>query len=118
MDPITALLATILTNITMGISEKKDKPRKEVPKATMSEDDQAGCVYFFLLVAVVLALSYFIITLTNARSPLAQFSILFLCTALCVFGTAFYLYKKFSCDNKDAPKHPDNADGKVKHNKE
>ena len=82
MDPITALLATILTNITMGMSEKKEKPRKEVPKATTSEDDQIGCVFFlmlFMLLAVILALSYFIITLTDAKGPLAQLSVIFVC---------------------------------------
>lgn len=109
MDPITALLATILTNITMGMSEKKDKPHKEVPK--MSEEDKAGCVYFFMLLAVVLALSYLIITLTDAKGPLAQLSIIFLCSVICVIIAAFYLHKKFSSDNKDAPKQPKDIDG-------
>lgn len=121
MDPITVLLATILTNITTGMSEKKDKPRQEVPKATMSEDDQIGCVFFlmlFMLLAVILALSYFIITLTDAKGPLAQLSIIFVCFFLCVIIVALYLHKKFSGENKDAPKQPDNADQEVRHNKE
>lgn len=114
MDPITALLATILTNITMGMSEKKKEPRKEVPKATMSEDDQIGCVFFlmlFMLSAVILALSYFIITLTGAKGPLAQLSIIFMCFFLCVIIVALYLHKKFSGENKDATKQPKDIDG-------
>lgn len=110
MDSITALLATILTNFTMRMSEKNGKPRKNVQKAAISEEDERGCWYFVILFAVAFGLSYFFITITDARSPFAILSIIFLCSALCVGVSFWFLFWNSSDKDEDATQLPNNTD--------
>lgn len=111
MDPVSALFATILTNITMGISDKRKKSRTEtreltVPEKEMLAEDAPGCMLFFMTIVLTLAGSYFIVNITNAKSPISIILIILICSSIAVGLFFWMLFKVYPTENQENPNAP------------